>query len=613
MTAKRSALIVATGQYKDPRLPRLDAPAEDAAALRAVLADPEIGGFDVRVVLNSRVETLRRTLESFFADRARDDLLLVHFSGHGLKDDDGQLYLAAADTQLDRLLSTGVDAVWVNRLMARCRSETIALFLDCCFAGAFTSGLTRRVAGDTAGVREAFQGRGLFVIAASDAMQYSFEGGRQVGEPPEPSAFTKALVDGLATGLADRNEDGQVSINELFDFLEDRVRETSPSQTPMKSAINQVGDWMIARSTRVAGAKLLPEGVRTQLASENSVDRVSVLFDLRRLIEGPDPRVAEAATEAVLKLASDDSKTVSLRAQSLLDEEAARPRSAPVARPAPRPPSHRRPPVGPPVIIPPIQPQGDDEGGGPRVRPPKPPPDVSVLRRIRAAISLRRPHGRSVQPVVATAVGLAAVVLAVLFSPLLSGSGQPTPSPSPGSNSTPGPSATPRPTIPIPGDHITSTSYLYAAGTHAGSGGNRLEDPNGSYELYFTPEGDVVLGDRSTNEIRWRASVSGAVQMVMQSDGNLVIQGPARRWRWDLESRANGSYSLSIRDGNLYLRRAGTEAPLWTAQKDGGCMGSWCIKCIYHCPTPSPAGNVRPPIAVVEGGATVEEAVGERA
>ena len=328
MTSRRSALIVATSEYRDSRLAALEGPGEDAEALRTVLANREIGGFDVRVALNSRVDTLRRTLEGFFADRARDDLLLIHFSGHGLKDDDGQLYLAAADTQIDRLLSTGIDAAWVNRLMNRCRSERIALFLDCCFAGAFTTGMTRRVGVDTAGVKEQFTGSGLFVITASDAMQYSFEGGRQVGQPPEPSPFTKALVDGLRSGEADRDEDGHVSINELFDYLEDRIRQTSPSQTPTKSAFNQVGDWVIAQSTRAPSVRLLPETVQQQLKSENPLDRIGTLFDLRDLIEGSDKRLADAAMQALERLAQDDSRTVAARAQHLLDDEKAKPRSA---------------------------------------------------------------------------------------------------------------------------------------------------------------------------------------------------------------------------------------------------------------------------------------------
>ena len=345
MTAKRSALIVATSEYRDSRLATLQGPAHDAEALRTVLANKEIGGFDVRVALNSRVDSLRRTLESFFADRTREDLLLVHFSGHGLKDDDGQLYLAAADTQIDRLLSTGIDAAWVNKLMNRCRSERIALFLDCCFAGAFTSGMAHR-GGDTAGVKEQFTGSGLFVIAASDAMQYSFEGGQQIGQPPEPSPFTKALVEGLRTGEADRDEDGHVSMNELFDFLEDRIRRTSPSQTPTKSAFNQVGDWVIAKSTRVPSVRLLPDELQRHLRSENPLDRFAALLDLRYLIEGSDRRLADAAMQAVERLGEDDSQRVAAAAKRLLDEAAARPRKAGRAS--------RQPPPSTTAEVPPI-------------------------------------------------------------------------------------------------------------------------------------------------------------------------------------------------------------------------------------------------------------------
>jgi len=324
LAAQRSALIVATSRYEDTRLSTLEGPALDAEALQGVLSNAEIGGFDVRLAVDSHVDALRRTLESFFADRGRDDLLLVHFSCHGLKDDDGQLYLAAADTQIDRLLSTGIDATWVNRLMSKCRSERIVLFLDCCFAGAFTAGVARRAGADTAGVKELFTGSGQFVIAASDAMQYSFESGRQVGEPPGPSAFTKALVDGLQTGEADRNEDGHISINELYDYLEDRIRATSPSQTPTKSAFNQVGDWVIANSTRVPSVRLLPEEVQQLLRSEEPLDRFGALIDLRDLIEGGNPRVADAATQALQKLTTDDSRRVAAAAQRLLTEEGVR-------------------------------------------------------------------------------------------------------------------------------------------------------------------------------------------------------------------------------------------------------------------------------------------------
>lgn len=103
MKSKRSALIIASDDYTDPGLKRLRAPASDARALATVLRDPAIGDFEVRTLLNEPAHEVNLAVEEFFADRLPDDLLLVHFSCHGVKDEDGELYFATADTRLRRL------------------------------------------------------------------------------------------------------------------------------------------------------------------------------------------------------------------------------------------------------------------------------------------------------------------------------------------------------------------------------------------------------------------------------------------------------------------------------------------------------------------------------
>ncbi len=317
----RNALIVATSKYRDTRLPPLEAPGQDAGALRRVLGNDGIGGFTVRLALDYRVQTLRKTLETFFARRSRDDLLLVHFSCHGLKDDEGQLYLAAADTEVDLLRATALDTEWLRQLMNDCRSEKIAVFLDCCFGGAFATNMTQRVGVDTPGIKEHLGGSGRVVITASNAVQYAFEGGTRVGTP-QPSAFTRALVDGLDTGEADRNQDGNVTINELFEYLADKVHETSPAQTPTKWEFNAAGDWVIARSQRTprASIQLLPADLQTLLTSPDTVHRLAALTELRVLLEAADATVVESARLAAQQLASDDSRKVSVAATHLLDE-----------------------------------------------------------------------------------------------------------------------------------------------------------------------------------------------------------------------------------------------------------------------------------------------------
>ena len=120
----------------------------------------------MQVLHNEAAQEIRFAVEDFFADRAPEDLLLLHFSCHGLKNAAGELFLAVADTKPTRLASTAVAADFVNRQMADSRAQRIALFLDCCYGGAFPRGMVVRAAGE-AQVRDAFAGPGA--ASAADA------------------------------------------------------------------------------------------------------------------------------------------------------------------------------------------------------------------------------------------------------------------------------------------------------------------------------------------------------------------------------------------------------------------------------------------------------------
>jgi uncharacterized caspase-like protein len=227
---RRSALILASYDYEDPGLRMLRAPARDAEALARVLQDPEIGNFEVRTVLNQPAHVVSLAVEEFFADRKPDDLLVLHFSGHGLKDDSGELYFAAADTRLLRLESTSVSAAFVNRQMSRSRSRRVVLLLDCCYAGAFERGMVPK-ADEAVHVDEQFGGRGRAVVTASGAMEFAFENAELTfSSELRPSVFTRAVVDGLETGDADRDQDGYVDLDELYDYVYDRVRDATPTR-----------------------------------------------------------------------------------------------------------------------------------------------------------------------------------------------------------------------------------------------------------------------------------------------------------------------------------------------------------------------------------------------
>jgi hypothetical protein len=226
----RHALIVATASYDDPKLSALRAPAADAERLAAVLADPAKGAFAVQTLVDASQGVLARRIAGFFRDRRPDDLLLVHFSCHGVKDDRGELFLAATDTEVDLLSATGVSAQWLNDQIARTRSRRTVVLLDCCFSGSFPFGLRPR-SPTTVDASTELQGRGRAIITASSAMEYAYEGDELTGEG-QPSIFTSAVVEGLESGHADLDGDGLISVDDLYNYVFDRVRERTPSQTP---------------------------------------------------------------------------------------------------------------------------------------------------------------------------------------------------------------------------------------------------------------------------------------------------------------------------------------------------------------------------------------------
>ncbi|GAA4548288.1 caspase, EACC1-associated type [Amycolatopsis samaneae] len=263
MSGGRYALLVASSRFEDPGLARLVSPAEDVEALRRVLGDPAIGGFAVQTCVNRPAHEVSRAVEAFYADRRRDDMLLFYFTGHGLKDDRGRLYFAMTDTERRYPGATALAATFLHDVMERARSRCDVLVLDCCYSGAFAT--SRAAKGDPAiHTSERFAARGRAVLTASDALQFSFDGDRKDGERPL-SVFTGLIVEGLRTGAADRDDNGYVDVDELYDYVDDRMREVAPQQQPGKWQWDVQGRIVIANNPRSPGTALTPPPARIPL------------------------------------------------------------------------------------------------------------------------------------------------------------------------------------------------------------------------------------------------------------------------------------------------------------------------------------------------------------
>jgi uncharacterized caspase-like protein len=97
------------------------------------------------------------------------------------------------------------------------------------------------------------------ILTASSPIQQASELG-----PSELSVFTHHLVAGLASGDADLDRDGRITFDELYDYVYERVTESSP-QTPQKWCLGEQGSIVVAKSRQ--------DPVRTTVKTTTPIDQ----------------------------------------------------------------------------------------------------------------------------------------------------------------------------------------------------------------------------------------------------------------------------------------------------------------------------------------------------
>jgi len=231
------AVVIGVGRYESVAIPRLRYTVSDAEAIYQTLTGPVGFKKDNVLLLTDRSErkpTLRNikwALGTFLGRSAqKDDTVLIFFAGHGapevdtrgLERDGLAKYLIPSDADPDDLYSTALPMDELQTIFGRIEAERVVAFLDACYSGAaggrtFASKRTRAGAVDDLFLERLTRSKGRAIITASRPAEVSIE-------LPElgHGIFTYYLVSGLK-GAADLNRDGIVSLQELYEYVEQQV------------------------------------------------------------------------------------------------------------------------------------------------------------------------------------------------------------------------------------------------------------------------------------------------------------------------------------------------------------------------------------------------------
>ncbi|MCC3439080.1 MAG: hypothetical protein EAZ39_09500 [Oscillatoriales cyanobacterium] len=266
---KKVALLVGVSNYHQQGISALPSATKDVMAIKQVLQRQDMGGFaetDITPLPNPKEKKMKDAIYNLFDKCKANDLLLFYFSGHGFKDERGNLFIATPTTETDANKTvrsyTAISASFVHERMTASLCKKQIVILDCCFSGAFTKGL---VLGN----------KSWAVLSSSDDIEYSY-----AQADSGLSIYTRYLVEGINTGAGDLNNDGKISIDELHRYTKNKVKEDSPNMNPSLKDANGGCNIVLAKS-RQDDPKLIYRKMVERFAREEEQKSISsnCIFD----------------------------------------------------------------------------------------------------------------------------------------------------------------------------------------------------------------------------------------------------------------------------------------------------------------------------------------------
>jgi len=240
---RRSAILIGSSQFdREPlKAKPLQCPERDVDGMHTLLSAEEFGAFDETFVFkNVHHQVALDQIDEVLSTAARDDQVLIYFSGHGKTDLPGRLYLTTANTDTRRLVTTSIPIETLRTMIELSACKKIILILDCCFGGAAGKSFVKGSVDEK--LKELARGYGVYILTASTAAQTA-----QDGEGDGYSLLTKHIITGIKDGAA-ASDDGLISMDGLYRYVYAQVTGEG-YQEPMRWALNVKGeDLIIARS-----------------------------------------------------------------------------------------------------------------------------------------------------------------------------------------------------------------------------------------------------------------------------------------------------------------------------------------------------------------------------
>ena len=233
---------------------------------------PHYNSVDVITLLDNEVTT-----ENVIAIKQRlkstkiEDKVILFYAGHGLLDTNYDYYISTHNINFNKPIENGLAYKDLEGLLDNIPARQKLLLIDACHSGEVDKESISSIETDfdashiklgyrgssavnvkdkkTLNAFELMQntfsdlrlGTGTTVISSSSGLEFAYE-----GEEWNNGVFTYALLEGLKTGNADKNNDSLISLSEIKTYVSKKVDIlTKGKQKPNARALNLELDWSL--------------------------------------------------------------------------------------------------------------------------------------------------------------------------------------------------------------------------------------------------------------------------------------------------------------------------------------------------------------------------------
>jgi Bacterial extracellular solute-binding protein len=244
--SRAEVLLCGTGTHK--RGSRL----KNIPSVKATLTDLADVLVDRCGARKPTVETDPKTLSDLgaaisAAARRADEVLIIYYVGHGMVDPEGQLHLAAAQTdpRPDAIEHTALSYATVRRYVRNSPAALKIVILDCCYSGIAVGNLG---SGDDIGQRAAIDGA-YVLTSAGDEASIAPPGARH-------TAFSGELIKLLEKG--DPRGEPEITLDSMYAYLV-RVLGAAGYPRPRRRVIGVADQFVLADNVAYHGSDARPK------------------------------------------------------------------------------------------------------------------------------------------------------------------------------------------------------------------------------------------------------------------------------------------------------------------------------------------------------------------